>query len=198
MTQSISPWDQPERWDSINLAGVTYGWGTNPDIGGNVEVNRCVRHYRIDHKDPSGGDGSQPTYLGIQPREFDVLFHCWTNQQFDYLSSTVLPAITNRGKAPQGVVHPRLMLLGITNVIIETISFDHVGQEGDRNYVLKVIVSEFRRPPPVNVTTSPTKSLPATGSPATGQQPKTANQLAIEANNATIDRLKAQLPHAPP
>lgn len=195
---STSPWGAPGLWDSINIAGVQYGWGLNPSVGGKVVVRKPCRHYRIDQKTPNGGDGSIQTYSGVEPKEFDVDFHMWTEAQWQAVTTQVVPAITyagTKGKVQAySMYHPATFLLSITSVEIIRIGAPEniLAEQGDRHYVLTVIVREFRKPPPaVNVTKTPDfvgpPAPPGLGLPQ-GRPPSPARQQALDALKAAKDK----------
>jgi hypothetical protein len=193
-TGSFSPWSTPGLWDAINIAGVQYGYALTPGIGGSVTVKRACRAYKWDHKKPRGASGTVPTFGGLDTRPFDLLLHCWTGPQFDYLYDVMIPCVSAAAGTSLSCYHPQLFMVGITAVVIDQFSFDHVGQPGDREYDLRIEVHEFRLPPPVNATKTPAAAKQTTSDPTgknPGRKPSPAVQAAIDANKAAHDRLKA-------
>ena len=118
---SSSPWSVPGSWDSIQIAGVTYGVNSPPTttlvtqevafgttiqnvptsqfapVGGKVRIKGAERFYKIDIKDPQGSDGWTITYRGLRPKPFDIEFYIWTQAQFDYFVGSIIPAIQYSG-----------------------------------------------------------------------------------------------------
>ena len=197
---SMSPWSNPGAWDSCYIAGVLYGWGFVPSVGGKVVVRRPRRHYRIDSKVPKGADGAQQTYQGIDPKEFGIEFHMWTEPQYDLVTKRILPAIKyagTKGKiAAYTFLHVTTTLLDINAIEMLSIGApEHVGAEGDRYYVLSLEVREYRPPPPLNVTTTPKVAPvpPNPMGPPQGTKPSTPIQIAIRSLNASRDKFTRTL-----
>jgi hypothetical protein len=183
---STSPWSVPALWDSITIAGQTYGWASGDGIGGKVVIRRAKRHYKVDVKFPSGAAGAVITYRGgPEPKAFDLLFHFWTGAQFDLLNEEIIPLLQPSGTAgkppnPLVVTTPVLNSIGIASIFSTVIGTpEPTDPDKPDRYIWPVEVYEYVPPPVANVTVTPAGTQPyppGLGNDFVGPPPQTALQ----------------------
>jgi hypothetical protein len=109
--------DNPFAWDQILIAGVQMPpkWRVEGAISRKLEV-----------KNAPGADGSYVRDQGYQPQQIRLTYTMWTAQHLAALDQLLSrPGVKPQKQAkPQAldVVHPQLELLGIREIIVESIS----------------------------------------------------------------------------
>jgi hypothetical protein len=190
---SFDPFTYGLYWDSINLSGANYGPGQG---GGTVTVKGATRFYKIDQKDGSGQDGAVQTYRGQKPKAFKLLFHVWTSDQYTLYDAFSRAFFTYSGVKgivfPYDIIHPALIPLGISQVIIE--EWGALEKVNDQLlFLATVTVRQYLPPPPINATDTP---IAASAVPPTpGAPPVDPTIVALKARQA---QLKAQIAAGPP
>jgi hypothetical protein len=194
---SSSPWTVPQLWDTLFIGGIGYGPLAN-EVSGKVRIRGAERFYRLDTKAPQGADGATTTYRGLKPKKFAIVFHIWTQPQYDYFTNSVLPVLFYSGvknaSNPSGVQslavsHPILDNLNISAVEVEAIGGIEPTQDGPGMFECRIEVQEYIPNPPVNVTVTPSGSKNVNQPTAPGRVPSPA----IAKNNAAIDARRAQI-----
>ena len=150
-----SPFDNPQNWDSIEVAGVLWGPAATPGAG-HIVVRRAKRSYKWEKKIPKGQVGERQTWVGRHFPPFELVFHFWdTNgynawQQFSslfiYADETAPPALS--------IYHPALNLVGISSVIVVEVGAPELMNEGGE-YTAVVTLEEFKPVTAKNITSSP-------------------------------------------
>lgn len=152
---SASPFEQPKLWDSITVAGVTWGVDAENPLGRKLEIKGAKRAYKWDVKDGMGQQGALETYRGQTPPPFTIVFYIYTAQLYaQWLTFKKLfeyNAVKFQPK-PVSIFHPTLDALGIYQVICEDIGeVERVSD--DLMFSATVSLREFFRPLPVSATT---------------------------------------------
>ena len=146
---SASPFELPEVWDQITVAGQQ--WGPNRKI----EVKSAKRAYKWDVKDGMGQQGAIETYRGQTPPPFQLVFYIWTTEQYQHWVTFQKLFEYNAVKfqpTPVSVFHPSLDRLGIYQILCEDIgALEKVSD--DLMFTVTVSVREFFRPLPVSPVT---------------------------------------------
>jgi hypothetical protein len=185
---SDSPWSMGPSWDSITIAGFTYGQLIAP--GGRVLIHGAERFYKLDVKDPQGGNGATTTFRGTRPKPFTIEFLIWTDDQYVAIETKMIPfmmPIVQTGTA-LSVYAPLLARRNISAILVEGVGCvepSNTSQPFDAPYRCVVRVREYLPPPPINVTITPQGQATTPPNPSPASVPVSpAVQALIDANNA--------------
>lgn len=149
-----SPFDNPQNWDSVTIAGLT--WGSNAPGAGRIVVKRAKRSYKWEKKNPKGQVGERQTWVGRNFPPFELHFHFWDTPGFDYWQDYSKVFVYGDGTEPPvlSIYHPSLVLVGISQVIIVDVGAAELQNEGGE-YIATVTLEEFKPVTAKNITASP-------------------------------------------
>lgn len=146
-----NPFDSPEQYDFLNVAGVI-----NPGL---FILDGGTRPYKWDVKDTAGAQGATITYRGLRPSD-DIKgeFQFWTAAQITEFYGTFIALLqydaTKSNPKPVDVLHPVLAANGITSVVTKEIGpLKHVGKQ---LWSVTVEFMEYRPAKKKNATSTPT------------------------------------------
>jgi len=108
--------DDPGSWDTAVLGGVT--------LPGLARIDGLDLGARWDIKEAPGTDGASETYQGYTPAPFNLVLRMWSRSQwlaFLPLAKRFRPKPGRASPEPVDVVHPELLVWGISRVIIRKI-----------------------------------------------------------------------------
>lgn len=154
------------------IPGLPSVWSTKPS-----------RKYKWDKKQGAGTAGDTITYRGIELVEFVIDVTFWEGPQVDAWDA-LYPKWTPDGKTGLDITHPTLDRLGVKSIVI--VEFVQLFFRDAGAWGVQIGISEFRPPPPANITTTPDGSKTnntKTDQPATAQtaQEKEIQNLLAEA-----------------
>lgn len=199
---SGSPWVNSSDWDSITIGGVVWGWKFGSQnmqlVGSKVRIMGAKRRYKIEVKDPQGSDGSVQTYRGVKFSPFDIVFSIYTDEQYAYFQTNLLPVLKFSGfkSAPNpaqvqslSVYHPSLAQVDIAALLVEEIGAIEPKEDGPNMFECKVRCVEYLPPPPANTTVTPSGQrgvVQVTTQPqgARSQRALTVNNLSVVVGNS--------------
>lgn len=145
------PFSFPGVWDTITVAGVQWQ--------GKFEIRGAKRSYKWQVKDGAGVEGATETYRGKTPPPFHIRFYIWTEVMYVEWTSFVTLFQYNGTKiggnvSPVDISHPQLNLLGITQVICESVGgLEKVSD--DLMFAADIELREFFPPVLQNATKTP-------------------------------------------
>jgi hypothetical protein len=182
-----SPWQAPDQWDSINVAGTGWGWAysslNQPLVGSKVRVIGAKRKYKLEVKLPQGADGWVTVYRGIKVVPFDLLFTIVTSEQLSYFVTNMLPIFKFSGvkDSPNpaacqslAIYHPALSALDISAILVEEIGAIEPKEDGPNEFTCKIRVVEYLQPPDQNTSVVLSGTTPITQATSPGQQTQPA------------------------
>jgi hypothetical protein len=163
----------PGDWNTVTIGGLA--------LPGMVRVTGA-RKYDWDKKTGKGAAGTTTTLKGKPAAEFEVELTLWDSTHFpidDLIVSSIsfdpekgIPVVA------RDLYHPALAQLGISSSVAEEIgALEH---QGGGLFKRKIKFIEYRPPPPVNASATPTQSLGDEGGAAAAE----ALQVTIMRDNA--------------
>jgi len=179
-TLQPSPFDNPQNWDSVTIAGLT--WGSNAPGAGRIVVKRAKRSYKWEKKNPKGQVGERQTWVGRSFPPFELHFHFWDTPGFNYWQDYSQVFVYADGTAPPAlaIYHPSLVLVGISQVIIVDVGAAELQNEGGE-YIATVTLEEFKPVTAKNITASPAGASNTSGAVTTTGFPLPPLRAALEA-----------------
>lgn len=170
-----NPFDSPEQYDFINVAGVI-----SPGL---FKLQGGGRPYKWDTKDSAGTQGATQTYRGLRPSgNIKGKFCFWTKTQIDEFYNSFVGLLhydaTKANPKPIDVLHPVLAANGITSLITEEVGpLTH--EDGKQMWTVEVEFSEYRPAAKKNATSTPT-STKTQGNNSKGSKPTVEDAQDIE------------------
>jgi hypothetical protein len=164
-----------------------------PALAGLCLIDECHRPFGWDVKKGKGADGATLTHTGRQLAKFKARFQLWTPAHFFAWAawSEILKYEPTKGRPVTAldIFHPALVAIDVSSVIV--VNLGAPTHKGKGLYEATVEFLEYRPPPPVKATATPSQSSPDGDLPDKPVQPpdvvfrqNTVRQLQINAQQA--------------
>jgi len=179
-----NPFDSPEQYDFLNVAGVI-----SPGL---FKADGGSRPYKWDTKDSAGTQGATQTYRGLRPSDdLKGKFCFWTRAQvqefYDSFVALLHYDATKANPKPIDVLYPSWAANGITSLITEKVGpLKH--EDGKQLWTVDVEFSEYRPAAKKNATSTPTGTQTTSGNKGatgTGNKPTAQDAQDIEIEKLT-------------
>ena len=149
-----SPYSQPDLWDTLHLAGVTFL--------GLVVVGGDALGVDLDVSKSSGRDGSHVRDKGIKPGKIKITVRIWDDVSWGSWDA-LLPVIDPRRqvgrRTPIDVSHPALSQRNVSRIYVESIGYPELNANG----LTEVAITGYEFRPPSRTNTGHTATTARTG-----------------------------------
>ena len=150
MTVPVDPVSNPQEWDQVQIAGVTY-YG--------VVVSGFKREHKWDVKEGKGAFGATTSFVNEPPSKGQVEFWAWLPSQFAAFDNILRQLKYDPAKKRTNAVdihHPATIDIDVKSVVGTEIGiWEHAGNQF---YKRTVQFLKFKPPPKTSAVATPTSS----------------------------------------